>query len=106
MVSESWLRMLALIALLSAPALRAEDEQVPQNVQTTSVAPVAVDSAKLQDFVGHWYAVHTVRSGAAVREQFFDFEFVRDPQGLLFQDHNRFVMVGEPVRVRMTQEGV
>ena len=55
--------------------------------------------------VGRWYGIHVAQHGDLHSEDFFDFEFIRDPQGLLFRDNGRFVMVGEPVRVTVSPDG-
>lgn len=81
----TWLT--CLVAVLIAPQLR------------------AADASQLQAFVGHWYAVRVIKAGAVHSEEFFNFEFLRDEQGLLFKDHNRFTMVGEPVRARLDEDG-
>lgn len=55
--------------------------------------------------VGRWYGVNVAQQGDLHSEDFFDFEFIRDQQGLLFRDNGRFVMVGEPVRVTVSADG-
>jgi CubicO group peptidase (beta-lactamase class C family) len=59
----------------------------------------------LEAFVGRWQAVREVRTGAVHSEEFYDFEFVRRDDALLFKDHSRFVMVGEPAPVRVSSDG-
>jgi CubicO group peptidase (beta-lactamase class C family) len=55
--------------------------------------------------VGRWYGIDVAKQGDLHSEDFFDFEFIRDQQGLLFRDNGRFVMVGEPVRVTVSPDG-
>ena len=62
-------------------------------------------NASLDAFAGRWHAVRAVRSGAVHSEEFYDFEFIRRDDALLFKDHSRFVMVGEPAPVRVSTDG-
>lgn len=55
--------------------------------------------------VGRWYGINVSQEGDLHSEDFFDFEFMRDGQGLLFKDNGRFVMVGDPARVTVSADG-
>lgn len=55
--------------------------------------------------VGRWYGINVAQQGDLHSEDFFDFEFIRDAQGLLFKDNGRFVMAGDPVRVTVSPDG-
>ncbi len=70
-----------------------------------SVATPCRADALTDALVGHWYGISETKKGEVHSEDFFDFEFIRDADGLRFRDNGRFVMVGEPVRVEVSQDG-
>jgi CubicO group peptidase (beta-lactamase class C family) len=69
-----------------------------------AVLPCHADSVT-DALVGHWYGVNVAQQGDLHSEDFFDFEFIRDQQGVLFRDNGRFAMVGDPVRVAVSPDG-